>query len=62
VRYAELVKLMISVTYLNKNILKEPNIDRLILENTFYSDFEKISFDLKIDLPKFNKSKLFTEL
>ena len=53
---------MISVTYLNKNILKEPNIDRLILENTFYSDFEKISFDLKIDLPKFNKSKLFTEL
>ena len=53
---------MISVTYLNKNILKEPNIDRLILENTFYSDVEKISFDLKIDLPKFNKSKLFTEL
>ena len=36
--------------------------DQLILENTFYSDVEKISFDLKIDLPKFNKSKLFTEL
>lgn len=33
---------MISVIYLNKNILKESNIDRLILENTISNDLEKI--------------------